>query len=522
MKNVARAVVYALVVLGCYPQSASAQLATGDPASNFTLSDWITGVGNVTDLTFLSDGRVVLVVKQGTVIVADKDGNVVKMQAFNFTVDSTSEKGLLGVVRDDQDNLYFYASTGPNTDKHRVYKGRLAADGAVTVDLDKPVVTGGLEGPANHDGGGMVIYKGQLYIGVGDTGANRTPPQNKYGACLNKPNGKILRVNLDGSIPADNPLSSLSAVTGCAANVAGAYEMLPPDKRIYAWGLRNPWRLWIDPRTDLLWIGDVGETTQEEITVGGKGVNHGWPFNEGTVNYKARFMDMNLGGLNDCMQMTPATACTPPQDTYPHDDFMGDRAASVTGGLVPTAGCGWGAYESRYFFGDYQRGIIWTLDLKADRSGAVAGSRKVFGNVGFEDIVSFRMGPDGGMYIAATSLGAVKRIIPKNVPAACSAAAPMGTGGSGGSGTGGSGAGAGGSGGAGAGGSGGASAGGSGAAGAAGSGMAPGNGDSGGCSCTLSGRPAGGGVLLGVVFAAAAVLAWRRGRRRSRGRQSGR
>ena len=60
------------------------------------------------------------------------------------------------------------------------------------------------------------MHKGQLYIGVGDTGANATPPVNKYGACLNKPNAKILRVNLDGTIPTDNPLVDLAMVTGCA------------------------------------------------------------------------------------------------------------------------------------------------------------------------------------------------------------------------------------------------------------------------------------------------------------------
>ena len=89
---------------------------------------------------------------------------------------------------------------------------------------------------------------------------------------------------------------------------------MPPDKRIYAWGLRNPWRFWIDPETDLLWIGDVGEAAEEEITVGGKGANHGWPFYEGKTRYPAP-----LGGLSDCKQMTPSTDCTAPQEAYTHD-----------------------------------------------------------------------------------------------------------------------------------------------------------------------------------------------------------
>ena len=75
----------------------------------------------MTDLAFLSDGRAVITLKQGEVVVASPDGMTLKRAARAFTVDSGSEKGLLGVVRDDADNLYFYASTGPtDADKHRV------------------------------------------------------------------------------------------------------------------------------------------------------------------------------------------------------------------------------------------------------------------------------------------------------------------------------------------------------------------------------------------------------------------
>jgi len=70
----------------------------------------------------------------------------------------------------------------------------------------------------------MVIHNGQLYIAVGDTGANAAIPKNKYGSCLNKPNGKILRVNLDGTVPADNPLSNVAEVTACASPDSGATQ----------------------------------------------------------------------------------------------------------------------------------------------------------------------------------------------------------------------------------------------------------------------------------------------------------
>ena len=71
-------------------------------------------------------------------------------------------------------------------------------------------------------------------------------------------------------------------VSACTST-NGAWTMAAPDQRIFAWGFRNPWRFWIDPVTELLWIGDVGETTREEISVGTGNQHYGYPFNEGTT-----------------------------------------------------------------------------------------------------------------------------------------------------------------------------------------------------------------------------------------------
>jgi glucose/arabinose dehydrogenase len=398
----------ALGISAC-PRSTLAQLADGEPAAGFELGTWRSDLPEVTDIAFLSDGRAVVTLKAGKAVLLAPSGDVLQPSALVIKVDSASEKGLLGVVVDDDDNLYFYVSDGSDIkDKHHVYKGRLDATGKVDLDTSKSIIGNGLEGPANHDGGGMVIHKGQLYVGVGDTGNNHTPPTNRYGTCLNKANGKILRVGLDGSIPGDNPLVNEAMVTGCEDRNA-AFGMFAPDKRIYAWGLRNPWRIFIDPKTDLLWIGDVGEVTEEEITVGGKGVHHGWPFFEGTTKYDG------FDGVSDCSQITPARKCLAPQHSYPRSDGI-----SVTGGLIPPAQCGWGAYEGRYFFADYGSARIWTLDLRPDRSGAVPNSRREFAMV--QAAVSFRMGKDGAMYVASHDTGSLIRIAPRAVPASCNTA----------------------------------------------------------------------------------------------------
>jgi hypothetical protein len=150
----------------------------------------------------------------------------------------------------------------------------------------------------------------------------------------------------------------------------------------------------------------VGEVTQEEITVGGKGVHHGWPFFEGTREHG------ELDGLAGCTDVVPSTECVPPQHGYPRGDGV-----SVTGGLIPPAGCGWGAFEQRYFFGDYGNGRVWTLDVKPDRSGAVPDSRRDFAQI--DSNVSFRMGADGAMYVVSYGGGSIYRLAPKSIPASC-------------------------------------------------------------------------------------------------------
>jgi glucose/arabinose dehydrogenase len=411
MKIDPRIVLALALATGC--GAAAAELQAGEPADTLVLDrDWLTGVDEATDIAFLTDGRAVVTRRTGQIVAVNADGTVQMPVAATIQVDlGHDEKGLLGVVRDAQNNLYFYASTGDTGNKHKVFKATIAASGAVTVDTANPIIDRGLEGPANHDGGGMVIHKGQLYVSTGDTGSNRSPPQNKYGSCLNKPNGKILRVNLDGTIPTDNPLSEVASATSCTATLSTPFETGAPDKRIWAWGFRNAWRFWIDPKTDLMWVGDVGERTQEEITVGGKGSHHGYPFVEGTRMWGA------VGGLSGCNAMSPATECTTPVHSYPRGD-----GTSVTGGLIPPEGCGWGAFEQRYIFGDYDSGNIWTLDVNAQRTGVVANSRKVFGTMGGP--TSFRMGPGGSLYIVSHAGGQVAKFSPRTVPATCNSTAP--------------------------------------------------------------------------------------------------
>jgi len=371
---------------------------------------YLTGAAGATDIAFSGDGRAVVTRKGGSVVVRRANGTTTTIAyPFGGTLDTSSEKGLLGVVADPNvavsGRFYFFVSNGPTSDKNRVYAAVLTAGDTLTVD-PTPIVAAsrglgpGLEGPANHNGGGLSIHGDQLYISVGDTGSNATPPVNKYGSCLNKGNGKVLRVNLDGTIPSDNPLVGLAGVSACATPT-GAWATAAPDARVFAWGFRNPWRIWVDSQTGLLWTGDVGEGAQEEVSIGPGGQHYGFPFFEGAQAWG------DLQGVN-CVTMTPSHPCTPPAHSYGHS-----VGQAVTGGLIPD-GQAWAQVfgGTHYLFADSSAGWLRALPVNAGRSGFTSSTALLFAEYVDSAPVSLRMGRDGAVYAVMFGAGAVYRFAP--------------------------------------------------------------------------------------------------------------
>lgn len=403
-------------------------LAAGAPTTNFSFGNHVTGVAQVTDFRFLPDGRMVIVRKSGEVHVRTAAGTLV--DAGTFTVDSTSEKGLLGVEVDPAfattNRLFFYYSRGatatdPGTDldRHRVVSVTLGSDNKLVMSTEF-VIARGLRGPANHDGGGLAIGPdGKLYIGVGDTGCNSGVAPggtitNYFGTCLTNGNGKILRRNLDGSVPTDNPLVALTAVTACGnscgTNVSTTGTGMPRTD-IWAWGFRNPFRFSFDSVTGNLWVGDVGEVTYEEISIVPKGKHMGWPWREGANGYPA----------TKCTEITPNVGnCVDPVYQCRHGAAAGGvdgDCDSISGGTFVDH-CSWPApFRGLYYFGDNANNALWTIQPNAARDGIVAGSRKDFGTVTGSP-VSMRVGPDGALYIASLGGGRIARFAPKT-PVVC-------------------------------------------------------------------------------------------------------
>lgn len=395
-------------------------LVDGGSLQTFTVSDHVTGLGDVTDFRFLPDGRMVIVEKSGTVRIRHTDGTLVV--AGTFPVDSSSEKGLLGVevhpAFDLNSTLFFYyslsdAAGGTDLDRHRVVSVVLKPD--ETLDMStQQVLVHNLRGPANHDGGALAIGPdGKLYIGVGDTGCNSNAGpgtvSNWFGTCLTVGNGKILRVNLDGTIPADNPLANVAAATACGATctdqpdpaVTGA-----PRKEIYAWGFRNPFRISFDRKTGNLWVGDVGEITFEELNIVHNGKHYGWPLREGAQGQDA----------GTCAYYTPQSgACVDPIYYCQHGSGItgiDPNCISITGGTFVDT-CSWPTpYRGSYFFADNQRGSVWYLQVNATRDAPSGpGARVNFASITGGGPVSFQVGPDGNLYAAVYPASGNGRIV---------------------------------------------------------------------------------------------------------------
>jgi glucose/arabinose dehydrogenase len=168
------------------------------------------------------------------------------------------EGGLLGIALapGSAETLYAYFSS---TEDNRVVRMPYSDDGLG----DAEVVIDGIPKAGNHNGGRITFGPdGMLYVGTGDaTNSDLSQDRESLG-------GKILRLNPDGSIPADNPFDG---------------------SPVFSYGHRNVQGLAFDDDGNL-WASEFGQDTWDELNLIRAGENYGWPVVEGIGN-DDRFVD---------------------------------------------------------------------------------------------------------------------------------------------------------------------------------------------------------------------------------------
>lgn len=327
-----------------------------------------TGITEPTIMAASPDGRI-FIAQQGGALRVFKNGSLLPTPFITLSVNSSGERGLVGVAFDpDFANnqyiyLYYTVSSGAN---NRI--SRFTANGDVAVPGSEVVLLNlsPLGSATNHNGGTMAFGPdGKLYVGVGE---NAVPSNSQD---LDSYLGKILRLNSDGTPAPGNPFSS------------GA---TPERRSIWAYGMRNPYTLTFQPGTGKLFVNDVGQNTWEEIndcTAGGG--NYGWPSAEG--------FSSNPAFVN-------------PVYAYMHGSSSGQGCA-ITGGdfFNPTTTNYPATYTGNYFFMDYCNNWIDRLEI----SGSTITRTNFASNIsGFS--LGLLTAPDGNLYFLSRTYNALYKI----------------------------------------------------------------------------------------------------------------
>ena len=321
-----------------------------DPA-NLQFQVVATGFDQPLLVTHAGDGSNRLFVVEKAGIIRIVRGGVVQATPFldiqSIVFSNGSEQGLLALAfhPNYQANGYFYVVytdyTSPVGSIVLARFTRSSTNPNLADPSSQTVILTIAEPYSNHNGGTLAFGPdGYLYWSTGDGGSAGDPGNNAQN--LNSLLGKILRLNVDSDSPYGIPPTNPFYNAGPGIR-----------KEIWAYGLRNPWRISFDRLTGDLYIGDVGQAEWEEIdwqpasSLGGE--NYGWKILEGMHCYN------------------PATGCVepdgyvPPIAEYPHTIISDDdNGCSVTGGFV-YRGSAFPDLEGLYFYGDYCLGKIYSL-----------------------------------------------------------------------------------------------------------------------------------------------------------------
>jgi glucose/arabinose dehydrogenase len=334
------------------------------------------GLVNPWSLAFLPDGSILVTERDGKLRVI-RDGALIPEPVAGVPQPYVRSQGGLFDVLPHPDfatnRTLFLSHAAGTADSNATRVISATFDGAALSDVRTIFETKTKKDTAAHYGGRLVILPDRtMLVTIGDGFEYREKAQD-----LSSGLGKIVRVNLDGSIPDDNPF-------------VGRDDALP---EIWSFGHRNPQGLAFDPQTGIVWQTEHGPRGGDEINVIEKGENYGWPIATYGVDYSGA-------------QISPYT------------DYEGTRqpAKHWTPSIGPS---GLAVYRGDLFEGWTGDLLVGALALTAlhrvdIEDGAVVGEERYL--VG-ERVRDVRVGPDGAIYVTTEDhdgapVGKVLRLTP--------------------------------------------------------------------------------------------------------------
>lgn len=306
-----------------------------------------TNAGDGTDRVFVAE-------QQGVIRVFPNDSNVDETAVFLDIEEQVvykekeNEEGFLGMAfhpkyKENGEFFVYYTTTdAPHTSV--ISRFRVSQNDPNQADPSSEEELLRVPQPFwNHNGGTLVFGPdGYLYIALGDGGNANDPDGN--GQNLGTLLGSLLRIDVDHqeqgrkyAIPKDNPFVGVEGARG----------------EIWAYGLRNVWRMSFDRQTGTMWAGDVGQNLWEEIDIIVRGGNYGWNLREGFHP----FGPAGVEARDDLIE---------PVWEYNHS-----VGKSITGGNV-YRGSQAPALNGMYLYADYVTNMIWALDYDLQAEKVVA------------------------------------------------------------------------------------------------------------------------------------------------------
>jgi glucose/arabinose dehydrogenase len=323
--------------VACAPQGAAQQAAPG-----IVLEPVVSGLDRPVYVTAPEGDPRLFIVEQSGLVRLLVGGKLLAQPFLDLRdrVRSGGEQGLLSLAfhpRYAVNGRFFVNYTDRRGDT-QVVRFRVSDDpNRAALDSATPILH--VPQPYSNHNGGHILFgpDGMLYVGMGDGGAGGDPQgngQNRSGLL-----GDLLRIDVDRgdpyAIPPDNPFVGRRDVRG----------------EIWAWGLRNPWRICFDPVDGLIYIADVGQNRWEEIDVAPAdrgGINYGWNLWEGRHRY-GRSGDASVEVMHPVLEYGRGDGC------------------SVTGGYV-YRGKAVPELIGHYVYADYCEGWIRSFRYRDGRA----------------------------------------------------------------------------------------------------------------------------------------------------------